>query len=68
MRNAAPDPFLLPVCPECGGPTSLATVEPEPGREHSDLRTFRCAWCGKSQTLSVQRRRERGAGRPHPRQ
>jgi hypothetical protein len=63
MRTTPLDPFLLPVCPECGGPTSLSIVEPSPAREREDLRTYRCAWCGKSQTLSVKRRPQRPARR-----
>jgi hypothetical protein len=56
MRTSSLDPFLLPVCPECGGPTNLSTLEPNPTREWEDLRTYQCAWCGKSQTLLVKRR------------
>jgi len=58
MRPKSLDPFLLPVCPECGGPTSLSCLEPHPERQDEDLRTYDCAWCGRSQKISVRRRPE----------
>jgi hypothetical protein len=53
-----PNPFLLPLCVDCGGSTRLAKVEPHPGQEEShDLHTFICLACGAQQTkVSVRRK------------
>ncbi len=51
------DPFLLPVCSHCGGPTSLSHLEPNPARDGEDLRSYKCAWCGALRTLAVARDR-----------
>jgi hypothetical protein len=51
------DPFLLPVCPACGGPTNLSQIQPGPSGDGEDFRTYQCAWCGRSESISVQRHR-----------
>lgn len=51
----AHDPFLLPVC-ECGGPMNLASLEPHPASEESELKTFKCGHCGKMQVFTVRKR------------
>jgi hypothetical protein len=57
------DPFLLPVCPACGGPTNLSQLQPGPS-DGEDFRTYQCAWCGRSESISVQRRRARAIRKP----
>lgn len=52
------EPFLLPVCSHCGGPTSLSHLEPNPTCSHEDLRTYKCAWCGALRTHAVARKRK----------
>ncbi|HEY4922048.1 MAG TPA: hypothetical protein VII40_18235 [Xanthobacteraceae bacterium] len=51
------EPFLLPVCSNCGGPLSLSHLEPNPENSVQDLRSYKCAWCGDIRTLAVARRR-----------
>jgi hypothetical protein len=51
------EPFLLPVCSRCGGPTSLSHLEPNPACSHEDLRTYKCAACGALRTHAVARQR-----------
>lgn len=53
------EPFLLPVCSHCGGPTSLSHLEPNPSCSFEDLRTYKCAWCGALRTHAVRQRKER---------
>ena len=50
------EPFLLPVCSECGGPTRLSKLEPDLWNGVDEFRTYECAWCGKSHTRLVARR------------
>ena len=52
------EPFLLPVCAQCGGPTSLSHLEPNPSCSSEDLRTYKCAWCGELRTHAVARKRK----------
>jgi hypothetical protein len=52
------EPFLLPVCSHCGGPTSLSHLEPNPSCSFEDLRTYKCAWCGAMRTHTVARKRK----------
>jgi len=52
------EPFLLPVCSHCGGPTSLSHLEPNPACSLEDLRTYKCAWCGALRTHAVARKRK----------
>ena len=49
------DPFLLPVC-DCGGPMNLASLEPHASRSELELKTYKCAHCGRQQAFTVQRR------------
>jgi len=59
------EPFLLPVCSHCGGPTSLSHLEPNPACSHEDLRTYKCASCGALRTHAVARKRQEArAGAP----
>jgi hypothetical protein len=55
------EPFLLPVCSQCGGPTSLSHLEPNPACSHEDLRTYKCASCGALRTHAVARKRNEKA-------
>jgi hypothetical protein len=52
------EPFLLPVCSHCGGPTHLSHLEPNPSCSFEDLRTYKCAWCGAQRTHAVARQRK----------
>jgi hypothetical protein len=52
------EPFLLPVCSHCGGPTNLSHLEPNPACSHEDLRTYKCTWCGALRTHAVARKRK----------
>jgi len=63
MQNQAMDPFLLPMCSACGGPTSLSRVEPFPSGDVADLRTYQCPRCDKSESIPVRRSREHTHGR-----
>ena len=49
------DPFLLPVC-DCGGPMNLATLEPHPTHSTEELKTYKCAHCGRQHEFTVQKR------------
>ena len=44
-----------PPCPGCGANMWLARIEPA-SKEGHDLRTFECAMCGESETMSVRYR------------
>jgi hypothetical protein len=51
------EPFLLPVCSNCGGPMSLSHLEPNPENSAQDLRSYKCASCGDIRTFEVARKR-----------
>lgn len=57
MPSLPMDPFLLPMCPACGGPTSLSQIEPFWSGEVEDLRTYQCPRCDKSESIPVRRHR-----------
>jgi hypothetical protein len=44
-----------PPCPQCGGPTSLARIEPLAQTDH-DQRTFDCLTCSHANTITVKYR------------
>lgn len=54
-KAALLNPFLLPVC-ECAGPTNLVSLEPHPTDPKKELKTYKCASCGRQQVLAVVRR------------
>jgi len=41
-----------PPCPNCGGLTLLARIEPAEDPDH-DLRTFECDACGHAETVKI---------------
>jgi hypothetical protein len=41
-----------PPCPNCGGLTMLARIEPAQETDH-DLRTFECDVCGRRETIKI---------------
>jgi len=41
-----------PLCSKCGGPTTLARIEPAPEPGH-DLRTFECTACDNADVVTV---------------
>lgn len=54
-----PEPSLInqlqsyrPPCTKCGGPTTLARIEPTASADH-DSRTFACTVCGNADTALV---------------
>jgi ribosomal protein S27AE len=42
-----------PPCPNCGGPTILATIQPTPERDRNELHTFRCLQCGTTEVVEM---------------
>jgi hypothetical protein len=54
-KSDFPNPFLLPVC-ECAGPMNLASLEPHPTEPDKELKTYKCAFCSRTQVFAVVKR------------
>ena len=64
-KVALRNPFLLPVC-DCGGPMNLASLEPHATRFDQELKTYKCAHCGKQHVFTVRKRAGARTDQPHP--
>ena len=41
-QSSGPPPIKLPICPTCGDPTPLTSIEPHDRFRNLDVRNFRC--------------------------
>jgi hypothetical protein len=48
-----PLPNIVPPCPFCGRPTSIATIETHPTLAEIEVRTFCCDICGPVRTVAA---------------